>query len=50
MLLFYISIQESADLVVGADGLRSAVRELAFGENFAPNFTGYQVCSVKINW
>jgi hypothetical protein len=31
------------DLVIGADGIRSKVRELVFGREFEPRFTGHGV-------
>lgn len=35
--------KSSYDLVVGADGIRSKVRQLAFGKEFEPRFTGHGV-------
>jgi 2-polyprenyl-6-methoxyphenol hydroxylase-like FAD-dependent oxidoreductase len=35
--------EETYDLVVGADGIRSHVRQMIFGEEFEPQFTGHGV-------
>jgi 2-polyprenyl-6-methoxyphenol hydroxylase-like FAD-dependent oxidoreductase len=35
--------RESYDLVVGADGIRSKVRQLVFGKHIEPQFTGHGV-------
>lgn len=35
--------QATYDLVVGADGIRSPIRKLIFGDRFEPNFTGHGV-------
>jgi 2-polyprenyl-6-methoxyphenol hydroxylase-like FAD-dependent oxidoreductase len=35
--------KSSYDIVVGADGIRSKVRQLTFGKQFAPRFTGHGV-------
>jgi len=35
--------KSSYDLVVGADGIRSKVRQLTFGKEFEPRFTGHGV-------
>jgi 2-polyprenyl-6-methoxyphenol hydroxylase-like FAD-dependent oxidoreductase len=35
--------RETYDLVVGADGIRSHVREMVFGKDYAPQFTGHGV-------
>jgi 2-polyprenyl-6-methoxyphenol hydroxylase-like FAD-dependent oxidoreductase len=35
--------KETYDLVVGADGIRSHVREMVFGKEYAPQFTGHGV-------
>ena len=35
--------RETYDLVVGADGIRSHVREMMFGKEYAPQFTGHGV-------
>jgi 2-polyprenyl-6-methoxyphenol hydroxylase-like FAD-dependent oxidoreductase len=35
--------RETYDLVVGADGIRSHVREMVFGKTYTPQFTGHGV-------
>jgi 2-polyprenyl-6-methoxyphenol hydroxylase-like FAD-dependent oxidoreductase len=35
--------KESYDLVIGADGIRSHVREMVFGKEHTPQFTGHSV-------
>jgi 2-polyprenyl-6-methoxyphenol hydroxylase-like FAD-dependent oxidoreductase len=38
-----MSLQITADLVVGADGVRSKARELVLGYNDKPKSSGYAV-------
>lgn len=44
VLQFDDGTEHRADLVVGADGIRSIVRDVCFAGDTDPVFSGYQVC------